>query len=395
MLHGHRIRFEPKPEHVNATLDALKATVNVPASVGMPGWFGVGRPEGDLEEMVACTNGILHVPTRMLIRHTPKFWSPNILEFAFDPAARAPRFEQFLEEVWPGDFEAQECVLEMMGLCITDIIKYHKLWMFVGPRRGGRGTLGRVLRGLIGAHNYLGTSFKSFAEPFGMQSFIGKKVAAFSDANLDGITAKAMSTIVEQIKNLTGEDPQHVNRKNTKYWEGFLTTRLIILSNKLLCLEDESTALAGRFLIFRMQQSFYGREDVDLTPKLLAERPGILNLALDALARLKARGHPIQCQSGVEMAETFQEDSSKVSAFVAERCVVGVEHKLLLQTAYDAWKSFCDEHGIRFGWDDATFSRNLRSAVPAITSSRPRKGNTRGRPTMLYGIRLRQKGDLE
>jgi putative DNA primase/helicase len=228
-----------------------------------------------------------------------------------------------------------------------------------------------------------------------MQSFIGKKVAAFSDANLDGITAKAMSTIVEQIKNLTGEDPQHVNRKNTKYWEGFLTTRLIILSNKLLRLEDESTALAGRFLIFRMQQSFYGREDVDLTPKLLAERPGILNLALDALARLKARGHPIQCQSGVEMAETFQEDSSKVSAFVAERCVVGVEHKLLLQTAYDAWKSFCDEHGIRFGWDDATFSRNLRSAVPAITSSRPRKDNTRGRPTMLYGIRLRQKGDLE
>lgn len=97
MFKHHRVRFEPKSKDVNATLDALRAIINVPASFGMPGWFNDGRPEGDLAELVACTNGILHVPTRMLLRHTPKFWSPNVLEFGYEPSAQAPRFKQFLK----------------------------------------------------------------------------------------------------------------------------------------------------------------------------------------------------------------------------------------------------------------------------------------------------------
>ena len=38
----------------------------------MPGWFGEGRPEGDLRELVVCKNGVLHIPTRKLIDHTPR-----------------------------------------------------------------------------------------------------------------------------------------------------------------------------------------------------------------------------------------------------------------------------------------------------------------------------------
>jgi phage/plasmid-associated DNA primase len=133
---------------VNATLDALKASINLPASDdnAMPGWFGPGRPEGDLRELVVCKNGVLHIPTRTRLDHTPRFWSPNALDIAYDPKAKAPRFKRFLDEIWPGDEQAQQCLLEMFGLCLTDITKYQKAFMFVGPRRGGRGTIGRVIQ---------------------------------------------------------------------------------------------------------------------------------------------------------------------------------------------------------------------------------------------------------
>jgi putative DNA primase/helicase len=96
-------------QDVSATLDALRGTSNLRATEenAMPGWFGRGRPDGDLQELVACKNGILEIPTRKLRVHTPRYWSPNVLDFEYDPLARAPRFEQFLEEVWPGDSEAQ------------------------------------------------------------------------------------------------------------------------------------------------------------------------------------------------------------------------------------------------------------------------------------------------
>jgi putative DNA primase/helicase len=57
-------------------------------------------------------NGLLNVRTRKLLGHTTRFWSPNVLEFGYDPKAKAPRFEQFLEEIFPGDKEAQQGLVE-------------------------------------------------------------------------------------------------------------------------------------------------------------------------------------------------------------------------------------------------------------------------------------------
>jgi hypothetical protein len=63
-----------------------------------------------------------------------------------------------------------------------------------------------------------------------------------------------------------------------------------------------------------MQESFYGREDEDLTAKLLAERPGILNLAIEALDALRARGKLIQPETGIEMSERLGDLTSDVIA---------------------------------------------------------------------------------
>jgi len=384
---GKRARFEPKMSDVSATLDALRAAVNLRAGAdnAMPGWFGEDRPDGDLREVVACQNGILHIPSRTLLPHTPRYWSPNALDFAYDPAARAPGFEKFLGEIWPGDSEAQQCLLEMFGLCLTDVTKYQKGFMFVGPRRGGRGTIGRVLRGLIDVNNYIGTSLKAFSEGFGMENFIGKKVAVFSDARLDGVRQQNLSTIVERLLLITGEDDMHINRKNTKYWEGKLNCRVVVFSNELIRLPDESGALPGRFLTFRMQQSFYGREDPNLTEKLLVERPGILNLALDALAQLRSRGRLLQCKTGAEMSESLSELSSDISGFVEECCIVGPNQQVLCQELFKHFQSWSHSRGVRHGWGENQFSEKLRSAVPTITRSRPSKNNPK-RLTLLIGV---------
>ena len=299
---------------------------------------------------------------------TPRYWSPNALDFAFDPDARAPRFEKFLGEIWPGDEEAQRCLLEMFGLCITDVTKYQKAFMFVGPRRGGRGTIGRVLQGLVGKPNYIGTSLKAFSETFGMENFIGKKAVVFSDARLDGVPQRNLSTIVERL------------------------LLIIVFSNELLRLPDESGALPGRFLTFRMQQSFFGREDANLTEKLLTERPGILNLALDALMELRKRGKLIQCASGAEMSESLGELSSDISGFVEDCCVIDPSQVILCQNLFAAFSRWSLKRGVRHAWGENQFSEKLRSVVPTLTRSRPRNVNGAPNPsrlTVLVGIGLR------
>jgi putative DNA primase/helicase len=50
-------------------------------------------------------------------------------------------------------------------------------------------------------------------------------------------------------------------------------------------LTDSSGALASRFIILTLQNSFYGTEDHTLLAKLSKEMPGILNWAIDRKRR--------------------------------------------------------------------------------------------------------------
>ncbi len=113
-----------------------------------PAWTEDVCPFVDVKEVIACKNGLLDIRTRQLSPHTPQFWSSNVSELDCDPAARAPRFKQFLEELWPGDEQAQLCILEWFGLCLTYITKYQKMLMIKGPRRSGKGDAGTRARGL-------------------------------------------------------------------------------------------------------------------------------------------------------------------------------------------------------------------------------------------------------
>jgi phage/plasmid-associated DNA primase len=250
--------------------------------------------------------------------------------------------------------------------------------------------LGRLLGGLIGRENYLGTTLQSFGEPFGMESFVGKKVVVFSDAIVDGIDRKTMGRITERLKTISGEDKQHINRKNRTYWEGYLSSRLIFLANELLAFRDDSGALASRIITIEMKQSFYGREDKGLTEKLLAERSGILNLALAALDRALARDELIQPSSGRSMGEALGRLTSDISAFIQDKCQVGVDEQGLAQQFFDAWKPYCQDRGIPQGLNLSAFTAKLRAAAEGpIRESRPRSGGT-SRPTLLHGIGLRK-----
>ena len=362
----------------------------MPSWFGAPGVFGVNGVNSN--ELVAMRNGLLYLPTRKLISHSPDFFSANVLDFGYDPNAQCPRFRQFLRELWPKDFETQRLVLEMFGLCLTDVTRCQKAFIFVGPKRGGRGTMGRVLRGLVGPENFVGATLKQFSGQFGMQSWIGKKIAVFTDASLDGISKREHGIIAENLKRITGEDAVPIPQKYHRDWEGILHTRVIVFSNEMLHFQDASGALPARFVAIIMRESFEDRQDKMLTDKLLAERPGIFNLALDALDNLRARGWEfIQPASGEGMLEELKDLAAVVRVFAKDRCELDPSFEILEGKLYFSYRGWCELHG-HYPTNEETFSTKLRAQFPAIDSHRPRNVNGQenpGRRTVLKGIRLR------
>jgi putative DNA primase/helicase len=148
-----------------------------------------------------------------------------------------------------------------------------------------------------------------------------------------------------------------------------LPTRFMFLTNELPRLKDSSTALAGRFLVLSMQQSFYSQEDLTLTARLCGELPGILNWALDGWSRLQGHGCFTQPRSVEDAIEQLEELASPVRSFVRECCVIGYDHRVPIRHLYAAWHMWCQQNGRPPGTVQL-FGRDLGAAVPTIKRRR-------------------------
>jgi putative DNA primase/helicase len=387
-----------KPDHriVGSVLNALRGTRQIDKSIDPPLWLDdwtsfAGTFDGRVtgpppNELVACANGLLHLPTKRLLPHTPAYFNRNALDFAYDPKAPPPKlWLTFLDQVWPGDPQSIATLQEIFGLCLTIDTSYQKIFMVTGPPRCGKGTINRVLEALIGKHNRAAPKLAALENTFGLQSLIGKTVALISDANLSSKANQA--DIVEALKAISGEDPINVGRKHKEDWIGKLNVRFVIFANEPPKLSDPSGAFAVRIILLRLTQSFAGREDLKLTDKLLAELPGILNWGIAGWGRLKKRGRFQQPASAEEAMEELRDLSSAVGAFVRECCDIGPQYSVNRDVAFHTWELWCEDEHRNYPGNKVSFGRSLRSVIPELTTFQPRED---GKQIRVYqGVRIK------
>jgi putative DNA primase/helicase len=344
--------------------------------------------------IICCKNGVLRLSDGRLWSHDPRLFTLNVIETEYRPEAQAPRWDQFLGELWADDQASRDTLQEFFGLVLTDETRFQKGFILVGPARSGKGTIARVLMHLLGRQNYCGPSLGQLSQPFGMQGLVGKKIAVVPDARLDNRANR--SVITEKLLSIIGEDTQDINRKNKEYWSGILRLRVMILSNELPDFKDDTGVIATRFVILQTLVSFLGREDTSLEEKLSAELSGILNWALVGWQRLVERRKFAPPGNG-ELNEELGSIASAIKAFVAERCELGDGYTVTVEDLYNAYRSYCDGAGAISYTDRLPinqFSGKLRSAFHhQIETFRPRSGNA-ARKRMFDGIRLRKRVPL-
>lgn len=380
--------FKPGAADVNTVLDALRAVSHLPAKYQPPCWLPHAThryaSEWDPHDIIAVANGLLHLPTRTLIPATADFFTTNQLPFPFDPNAPPPtRWLRFLEDVWPDDRASRDLFQEVVGYLTSGDTRQHKLFLLVGPPRSGKGTIGRVLRALIGAANTCAPSLSNLGEMFGLQQFIDKSLAIIPDARLG--SRSNVAQLLERLLSISGGDAVSIQRKHLTDWIGVLRVNVIIISNEFPRIRDISGALASRFVPLVFSRSFLGREDLTLTASLLTELSSILNWGLDGRNRLVARGRFALPPASIEALNQIAELSSPVAGFVQDCCDVAEGVAESQDAVFAAWTDWCRAHGRKPGTSQA-FSRDLRAIVPGLKLVRPRIGGRQVRH--WHGLRL-------
>ncbi|MFD6494009.1 phage/plasmid primase, P4 family [Streptomyces sp. NPDC060188] len=380
-------QWAPTKQKIGNLLDALGAITLLPTDTDVPAWIddqgSTGQDEGPI---VACENGLLRIQDRALLAHGPEFFNLVSVPFAYDPDASAPTWERFLAQLWPDDPDTIAALQEWFGYVLSGRTDQQKILLIVGPSRSGKGTIARVLKALVGKENLAGPTLAGLGTNFGLSTLIGKSLAIISDARLSG---NDNSQVVERLLTISGDDTIDIDRKFREPWTGRVPSRLMILSNELPHFGDSSGVIANRFILLSMRVSWLGKEDPTLTDRLTAEMPGILNWALDGLARLQRNGRITQPPSSREAITTMQDTASPTSAFVRERCNTGPACTVAVDDLWNVWREWTEDNGVRHGTKQI-FGRNLLSVVPQLSLTRPRDGGNRIRTYTGIGLRPSQ-----
>jgi P4 family phage/plasmid primase-like protien len=361
------VPFESNPRSVADAINTLKGETFIAQDTPLPSWLrgtsGNNAPR-PLSECIAFKSATLHIPTGETYQPTPCHWIQNALEFDYNENAPHPvLWLAFLQAVLGGDAEQITLLQEWFGYCLTTDTRHHKIFLFQGPPRCGKGTASRILERLVGLSNVCNPSVQELAENYGLQSFVGKSLAIFGDAKW---TTREAAMAVEKLLRVSGGDGVNVRRMylpsltNVK-----LPTRIMLLANDMPEFYDASGAMANRFLIIRSFVSYLGREDTTLEARLAEELPGILLWAIDGWKSLRANGRfTVPAIMAREIAE-LQESASPTMKFVTECCELGDDKTATADELWKTWGEWCEKQGLEPG-SRARLGRQLKSAVPGV-----------------------------
>jgi putative DNA primase/helicase len=373
---------------VGNVLNALSSMVAVTAVNG-PGWLtGEGWP---VTEILVCKSSIIHLSSYLEGRQdyamdlTPRLFVTNKLEFDFDPSAPTPkRWLQLMDEIWEDDPDSPKLLQEFFGYCLTPDVSLQKFLMLIGKSRGGKGVITRLLSSLIGKPNVCAIRLSKMTSRFGLEDAVGKSLILVPDANMP--REEKTPEIVELVKAITGCDPVDVDRKGRPVITSVLPAKIVVASNNMIALSDESAAFYNRMLTLKFTKTFLGREDLDLDNKLNAELSGILLWAIEGFRRLRHQRYFTEPASGKMLKQRLKNVGSSVACFVEDRCVVDPLQEVDRTKLYNAYKNYCEELQVQ-PIDKPHFGIQLAEAVPSVEGSRP-GGKLEKRPRYYSGIGL-------
>lgn len=288
-------------------------------------------------------NGTLDLTTGELEPHRREDLFTRLCPVGFDPHAKCPQWERFLERVQP-DTMMRLYLQRIAGYLLTGSVREQVLFFFHGGGKNGKSVFTSTLLALLGPD-------LAMPAPRDML-FLGKGEHATREASLHRKRMVLASEIGEGkrldealVKDLTGGERIAARRMREDFWDFDPTHKIVISGNHKPIIAGGDEGIWRRVLLVPWGIKIPDEEqDRALAEKLKAELPGILTWALAGCLEWQRVG--LQTPDQVKAASIeFRAESDTLGQFLDSCLEFRDDHRITCKALREKYIEWCDELG--------------------------------------------------
>ncbi len=295
--------------------------------------------------------------------HNPLSGLVHVLPIAFDPNAMCPKFSAALYDIFAKSTDPEGMIrhlAEVMGYAIQYQRNLPRIIIFHGVGANGKSSILRVLTALVGPELvYAGSVASLSRDKFIAAALAGRLLFLDDDVKAD------LTLDDGALKTMSEAKLSSSRRPYGKQAFSFRSVALPVLAtNNVPKINDASHGFERRLMVLPFERRFQKSEiNSTLFDEIIKdELPGIMNMALAGLSRLRARKDFEEPAGCLAAKASFLALANPLRGF-AQACLIPKEkERASLAAIYDALQAWCARNGA-----GRPFQRNsLRSRLEGM-----------------------------
>ena len=291
--------------------------------------------------LLTVGNGTLDLRTGKLREARPEDLITRATEVQYNRNSAAPRWAEFLNEVFGGDSETISYIQRAVGYSLTGSTREQCFFLLCGPGANGKTTFLETIVKLMGTHSAT-AAFSAFLVQSNQGSPRNDLAALCGSRFVKAAEAEHQARLDEAVmKLLTGEDTisaRFLYHEEFSYRPQF---KIWLATNHKPAIWERTDAIWRRIKLIEFNQQFAGkRSDPDLRAKLDSELSGILAWAVaGCLAWLKSGLNEPRRITSATLG--YRQESDQVGRFIKDRCQLQDGGRTPAKTLYDGFLLWC------------------------------------------------------
>ena len=301
----------------------------------------------DRNPVLTFQNGTLEIETGRFRASSEADYCSICMDYNYDPEARCPQWERFIESVTNDDARRMEILQFISGYVLFPTCKHQKVFILVGAGGNGKSVYLEVIQKLFGDKNVTHIEPTGLAQEFQRIRLKDSLLNIGADINSDF----SRGEIREWMLKIADGTTVQACYKGLNHIDFIPRCKLVYACNAMPTAEIiNGLNRRLQFIDFPCQFVEYPDpknplqrpRDIDIIPKLLSELPGIFNWCYEGYKMLTTVGYFTDAPEQEQLMRQFEQTSNPIMVFCEDYVFKGT---LTRDEIYGWYKDWCETTG--------------------------------------------------